>query len=169
MYKRQVYYGEELGLRPGTQKVVDSRDSARTPMLWNGEPGFGFTTGTPWLAFGTSPETTHVDFERADEGSMLAFYERALALRRGRSVWGVGDVSLVDTGNPAIFAALRQDDFMAYFVGVNIADEPAEGNFEKPADARGVERVLGDGTLSFAGSTASLVLPEKAAAIFRIR
>jgi alpha-glucosidase len=164
-----VYYGEELGLRPGTEKVVDSRDSARTPMLWNAESGYGFTTATPWLAFGAAADTTNVAVEEPDQASMLAFYKDVLALRRGRPVWGTGEAAIIQTGNEAIFAVLRQDDFMAYFVAVNIADEAVDATFDKPSDARGPKRVFGDGTLSFDGSTAKLALPEKAGAIFRIR
>ena len=40
-----VYYGEEIGMiGSGAHEFI------RSPMQWNGEPGAGFTSGTPWQA-----------------------------------------------------------------------------------------------------------------------
>ena len=42
-----VYQGEELGLTDGD---LPSEARARVPLPWEGgPPGFGFTTGEPWL------------------------------------------------------------------------------------------------------------------------
>jgi glycosidase len=164
-----VYYGEELGLRPGKDKVVDSRDSARTPMLWNADPGHGFSAATPWLAYGAEADTINLSAEQDDPASMYAHYTSLFALRRGRAVWGTGEMTLIDAGNDGIFVALRQDDFMAYLVAVNMTDDAVEGSFDEPTGARGAKLAFGDGTLRFDGGTAKLALPEKAAAIFRLR
>jgi alpha-glucosidase len=164
-----IYYGEELGLRPGKDKVVDFRDAARTPMLWDDTPGHGFSDAAPWLAFGADADTTNLTAEQGDPGSMYSFYVNALALRRGRAVWGSGDAQLLDAGTNALFAALRRDDFMAYVVAVNMTDESASGSFAAPAGVTGVKRVLGQGSLRFEGSSGKLSLPGKAGAIFRVR
>ncbi len=76
-----VYYGEELGMQPGTDFIVDSRDSARTPMQWDATASAGFTTGTPFLALAPEHETRNVEAMSGDEGSMLAFYRRLIHLR----------------------------------------------------------------------------------------
>jgi len=90
-----VYQGEELGLeqvdvpREQWQDPValrngfPARDGGRTPMPWTREaPGFGFTTGTPWLPFGPGAGEQSVEAQAADPGSVLSAYRRALALRR---------------------------------------------------------------------------------------
>ena len=71
-----LYQGDELGL--GDAELADDsaqdpiavrnpgakgRDPVRTPMLWEAGPGFGFTTGTPWLPFGD---------DRRDEDTVAA-------------------------------------------------------------------------------------------------
>ena len=93
-----LYQGEELGLeqddvppdarqdpiwhRSGGQ--VPGRDACRTPMPWTADPpGFGFTTGTPWLPFGPQASSRAVAVQEGDDGSTLAFYRQALALRKG--------------------------------------------------------------------------------------
>lgn len=166
-----VYYGEELALRPGTQKVVDTRDAARTPMLWDATAGHGFTTGTPWIAFGKDADSHNLAVEAEDPDSMLAFYRELLELRRGRAVWGTGAMEVLDTGTKSVFALLREDDFMAYVAAVNMSEEPSSASFELGASAppEGVSRELGSGKLELDGSTASVSLPEKGFAIFRVR
>lgn len=76
-----VYYGEELGMLPGSGVIVDSRDSARTPMQWDASPSAGFTTGTPFLALAPEHETRNVEALRADPSSLLSYYRRLIALR----------------------------------------------------------------------------------------
>jgi alpha-glucosidase len=87
-----VYAGQELGLpevdlpdevrqdpiffRPGDRK---GRDGCRVPVPWEPEPpGFGFTTGRPWLPI---PEDWRARAVAARPPA-LALYERALATRR---------------------------------------------------------------------------------------
>jgi len=90
-----LYQGEELGLE---QSVVppearqdpiwfnsgqEGRDGCRTPIPWTSDaPGFGFTTGTPWLPFGHDAAPRSVAAQDHDPASMLAFYRDALATRR---------------------------------------------------------------------------------------
>lgn len=92
-----VYQGEELGLEqsdvPEAQRQdpmwlrsggeLVGRDGSRTPIPWTTqEPNHGWTTGTPWLPFGDGARGHSVAAQDADPDSMLAFYRRALALRR---------------------------------------------------------------------------------------
>lgn len=164
-----IYYGDELGLRPGTAQVVDLRDAARTPMLWTDEPKHGFTTGEPWLPFGAEADTVNLATERDDGSSMFAFYRELLGLRRGRAVWGRGDAEILQVDSSAVLAARRSDDFMAYVVTVNMTDEPASARIEAPGLGTEALRVLGSGKLAPAGDSAAVTLPERAAAVFRVR
>jgi alpha-glucosidase len=93
-----LYQGEELGLGQSevpperrqdpvwirSHGTVDGRDGCRTPIPWNGQPpGFGFTSSDrPWLPVGQEAVERNVVSEQADPHSTLAFYQRALALRR---------------------------------------------------------------------------------------
>jgi alpha-glucosidase len=89
-----LYQGEELGLEQSfvppdlrqdpmwfnSGKTVEGRDGCRTPIPWTDGPGHGFTTGKPWLPFGS--DQTSVEAQDADPQSMLAFYRSTLSLRR---------------------------------------------------------------------------------------
>jgi alpha-glucosidase len=164
-----LYYGEELGLRPGVDIVVDDRDLARSPMLWNAETGYGFSDATPWIAFGQDPELTNLAVERDDPASMYGFYRDFLSLRRGRALWGTGEMRLVDPGTNRIFAFVRQDDFMAYLVAVNMTVEPQSGTLADAAFGERARLELGDGELVLGAGSATLSLPGSAYAVFRLR
>jgi alpha-glucosidase len=90
-----LYQGEELGLEQSDvppearqdptwfRSGEVGRDGCRTPMPWTSTaPGYGFTTGPPWLPFDAQAKTRNVEAEVASEESTLSFYRRALAARR---------------------------------------------------------------------------------------
>ena len=101
-----MYYGEELGMTNGriaANQVHDpaeknqpgigmGRDPERTPMLWDGLTGAGFTTGTPWLPLNSDRQATNVASETADSRSMLALYRKLLELRRKYPALHAGEV-----------------------------------------------------------------------------
>ena len=91
-----VYEGQELGLeevelpddvrqdpiffRTNGERL--GRDGCRVPIPWeSGQPGFGFTTGTPWLPMPADWEAVSVSAQAGDPTSMLELYRSALALR----------------------------------------------------------------------------------------
>jgi alpha-glucosidase len=91
-----LYEGQELGLeevdlpdelrqdpvffRSGGKRK--GRDGARVPIPWEGgAPGFGFTTGTPWLPIPEAWADKTVAEQHEDDGSVLALYRDALRLR----------------------------------------------------------------------------------------
>jgi alpha-glucosidase len=164
-----IYYGDELGLRPGTTEVVDSRDAARTPMLWSKEAGFGFSNATPWIPFGPDAELTNLEVERADPNSTYEFYRTLLELRRGRKVWGTGTFTLLDTGSEQVFAFLREDDFMGYVVAINMTEEAQKVSVQSESFVGPAGRVFGVGSLATAGQTATLSLPANGYGVFRFR
>jgi alpha-glucosidase len=79
-----VYQGDEIGMGegPGADPPYDraGRDRYRHPMQWDGSPGGGFTSGTPWLPT-VDPAERNVDDQRRQPGSMLRFYRELIALR----------------------------------------------------------------------------------------
>ena len=118
-----LYYGEEIGV-PGVvipnEAAIDpparhsgpgfrwwNRDQARAPMPWTGEPGAGFTTGHPWLPLPPDWRTRNVAAQRADPGSVLAFYRALLAFRRARPALHSGCLARVSTPTPGVLAFRR--------------------------------------------------------------
>ncbi|MDQ1687924.1 MAG: alpha-glucosidase [Frankiaceae bacterium] len=93
-----LYQGEELGLEqadvpPEARQdpiwvrsggTIEGRDGCRTPIPWTDEPpGYGFTTSaTPWLPVEDTAKAGSVAAEEADPASTLAFYRRAIGIRR---------------------------------------------------------------------------------------
>ncbi len=60
-----------------------SRDNARTPMQWSAGVNAGFTEGTPWLRVNGNYTEINVEAQEADESSVLNYYRRLIALRKG--------------------------------------------------------------------------------------
>jgi len=114
-----IYYGEEIGM---TGEKPDP--AIRRPMQWTGGSNAGFTTGTPWEPLGTDGPQVSISAESADPTSLLSHYRHLLALRNAHSALRTGDLSLVSTGNPAVYAALRYDKGEAILVIVNLTKTP---------------------------------------------
>lgn len=165
-----IYNGEELALRAGTQTVVDFRDSARTPMLWSPGPGYGFTTGTPWLAFGAEADTTNLEVAKADPASTYSFYRELLSVRRGRGAFGSGSLQILASDDPSVLAYVRASDDETYVAAIGMDEEAphtatlADANL--PGDA---QRLFGEGTLVRDGAAAKLTVPAAGMVLFRVR
>jgi glycosidase len=165
-----VYYGEELGLRAGKGVVVDTRDSARTPMAWTAAAGHGFTTAPkPWLDFGEAVELTNVETEDADPASMLTFYRQLLAFRRGHEVWGTGDMVMLDVDNPALLAFVRKNADEAYLVVESFSEDAEEGTVATPEVASAGTVVWGSGKLDVAGGSVKLAVPASGSVVAKLR
>lgn len=165
-----IYYGEEVALEPGTAQVVDNRDAARTPLPWtNEQPGFGFTNGDPWLPFGAAPETRNVATQMSDPASMYGFYRQLLSLRRGKAVWGTGDITLLDTGSDAVIAFLRDDGDLLYLVVVNVSSEPQTVTVVDANLPNTGQPVLGTAEVELQGSAAKVSIAASTAAVLRHR
>jgi alpha-glucosidase len=91
-----LYQGQELGLEEvdlpderrqdpvfvRTKGARKGRDGCRVPIPWQGgPPGFGFTTGEPWLPIPGHWAGLSVAVQREDPASTLSLYRSALALR----------------------------------------------------------------------------------------
>jgi glycosidase len=75
-----VYQGEELGLTDGD---LPTEARARVPLPWEGEgPGYGFTTGEPWLPAPAEYGERTVACQLEDTTSTLSLYRSAIELRR---------------------------------------------------------------------------------------
>jgi alpha-glucosidase len=112
-----VYQGAELGLPQAEllfEELTDppgirfwpeykGRDGCRTPIPWEtGEPPNGFTRGKPWLPVKPEHAQLSVAVQDADPGSVLNFYRRMLAWRRGHEALVSGDIVFLDTAEPVL-------------------------------------------------------------------
>lgn len=123
-----LFQGEELGLTEGLvpsemradpvgKDVMDSRDGCRTPMPWNSDVSFGFSTSaSTWLPDGGRTEQDTAAFQQSEAGSWLNRYKDLLAVRNISSdlresplIWldgDAGDVICFGRGSLAIMANL---------------------------------------------------------------
>ncbi len=103
-----IYYGEEIGMQ-GTKPD----ELIRTPMQWTGEPGAGFTTGSPWQAPQSDFPTVNVAVQDADPDSLLNVYRTLIRLHTTRPALGKGDFTALNaTGGAAAFLRRSGDDIV---------------------------------------------------------
>jgi alpha-glucosidase len=138
-----LYQGQELGLEevdlpdevrqdPIFHRMKGERigrDGCRVPLPWeDGPPGFGFTTGEPWLPIPETWEAKTVERQRADGGSTFSLYRAALALRdqlTGELAWQESPTGTLVFGRGAIVCAVNVDgEPLALDRTVLLASEP---------------------------------------------
>ncbi|MBA8826113.1 maltose alpha-D-glucosyltransferase/alpha-amylase [Saccharopolyspora lacisalsi] len=113
-----LYYGEEIGMRMirGLPDVEGSsgRQRNRTPMQWDSGPNAGFSSAPAdqlYIPVDPDPNRPTVEQQRADEGSLLHFIRRLLALRERNPELGTrSDVRVFHDGYPLTY--LRGDRFL---------------------------------------------------------
>lgn len=118
-----LYQGEELGQTESElafEELTDppgirfwpeykGRDGCRTPMVWDASSAHaGFSTGSPWLPIKPPQAARHVAGQEDDPASVLAFYRRMLAWRRGQPALRTGGIRFFGTDEP-VLGYLRQD------------------------------------------------------------
>jgi len=116
-----LYYGEEVGLENGT---TGGDESKRTPMPWDGTPGGGFTTGTPWFPFAPGRETANVAAQRSDPASLLSRYRSLIRARTSSEALRKGEIVLLSgrAGVTPFLAFLRRSAGETVLVVHNLSD-----------------------------------------------
>jgi alpha-glucosidase len=114
-----LYYGDELGMPQaeipsGSERDMDGRDGARTPLPWNG----GWSE--PWLPL--SARVLTVADQHGDESSFLPYCRRLIAQRRTNPDLLDGDYESLPS--PDGVWAFRRGEHTR--VAVNLTDEDAE-------------------------------------------
>lgn len=111
-----LYQGEELGQTetelsydeltdpPGLRFWPENkgRDGCRTPMVWDGGPNGGFSTGKSWLPVKPPQAARNVEALEADPASVLHHYRAMLAFRRGAQALRVGRTRFIDAPAPVL-------------------------------------------------------------------
>ena len=123
-----VYQGEELGLPdaeipPERVVDVDGRDPERAPIPWTPEaPGFGFSTGEPWLPFVAEAATLNAQTQAEDPRSTLALTRAIARLRAGSEALLTGEQKPYDAGD-GVLAWTREGGGERLLVAVNFTAE----------------------------------------------
>ena len=111
-----LYQGEELGQTeteiefheltdpPGITfwPEYKGRDGCRTPMVWDGGPAGGFSTGKPWLPVKPAQLARNAAAQDRVTGSVLEFYRAMLAFRRGSDALIQGRTRFYDVAEPVL-------------------------------------------------------------------
>jgi alpha-glucosidase len=152
-----IWQGEELGLTQveiGFDQLHDpeaianwpltlSRDGTRTPMPWVSDaPAHGFSSGAPWLPFGTDHGAVAVDRQENDPRSILCLTRRLVALRRANDALMQGNVTIVEASqNLLVFT--RESDAQSLLCVLNLGDDASVWQPEQPDRWRVIEAVGG--------------------------
>jgi trehalose synthase len=126
-----LFYGEEIGMAENLD--IPGRLSVRSPMQWSAERHGGFSTAAdadrlcrPVVAddrFG--PGQVNVSAQRRDPESLLNWMERLIRRRRECPELGWGACTLLDTGEPAVFAHRADWDGSTVVAVHNLSGAPA--------------------------------------------
>lgn len=160
------FYAQQTAAGHDPEVLLDGiramgRDNARTPVQWSGEPGAGFTTGTPWLALNPNHTWLNADAQRDDPTSVLAHYRALIALRHAEPVVADGDFTMLAADHPHVYAYARELDGDRLVVVVNVSSDPQEVAVADLADPSGPglgDLVLGNLPDAAPGSDGAVVV-----------
>ena len=121
-----------------------SRDSARTPMQWDGSANAGFTNGTPWFYVNENYKEINVAAAEKNENSVLNFYRRAINLRRTLSSVRHGDYREYNKLSSKLYLYSREDEHEKLLVVCSFSDTKEKLNFPTAFDRHTAELLLGN-------------------------
>lgn len=110
-------------------------------MQWDGGPGAGFTTGTPWILPPENYRTINAQAELRDPDSILHYYKRLIQLRKEEPVISEGEIEFLFQDVPGIFAYRRFLGDEALFVVCNLTGHGVDLD---GAPWAGCEKMLGN-------------------------
>ena len=121
---------------------VSSRDSARTPMQWNGGPNAGFTEAQPWFAVNPNYPEVNAEREEGDPSSILNFYRRCLALRKSSRTLLSGAYREYSKNSRKFYVYERYTEDERYLVICSFSDRGEKIRLPKGYDDKTAELVL---------------------------
>ena len=94
-------------------------------MAWTGEPpSVGFSDAIPWQAPDLSFNDANVADQTGDPGSLLSLYRDLIHFRSESPALRFGEMILLDTGHPSVYAALRVADAEQVLTVLNLSGRP---------------------------------------------
>jgi trehalose synthase len=154
-----LFYGEEIGMAENL--AIEGRYSVRAPMQWSNEPQGGFTTSDeacrPVVEDGPfGIREVNVARQRRDPHALLSWMERLIRRRRECPELGWGRWTLLDGGDPAVFAHRADWDGSTVVAVHNLAGRDARARLDLGDDGKLIdlfqdeEHRLEDGAVTLA-------------------
>ena len=140
-----------------------SRDNGRTPMQWDGTPGAGFTTGTPWIGIPDNHVTINAETEEGDPTSIYAFYKELVRLRKEMEIIADGQIRYLSTDHDSVLAYERTYGDEKLNVVCSLAGE--ELTLSEPINLEG-KKVLLSSYLDQPSGTVATLRPYESIAIY---
>jgi oligo-1,6-glucosidase len=126
-----------------------ARDSARTPVQWNGEAQAGFTSGKPWMRVNDDYPTVNAEAQLANPQpspgtlSVHAFWKRGLENRKkNKDVFVYGDFEMLDMEGQKVVAYRRWSKESAFITVLNFSGDKV--TWEKLGNLRVKKWVAGN-------------------------
>jgi glycosidase len=117
-----LYYGEEIGMQGAKPD-----ENIRTPMQWSAtQPNAGFSTAEPWRFVYDDLSEVNVETQSSDDGSLLSYYRRLIALRGAHEALRRGDFTQMETSSDAVIGFVRATEHERLLVLVNVSNEPID-------------------------------------------
>jgi alpha-amylase len=113
-----IYYGEEIGMS------ADKPDpQLRTPMHWDAGPHAGFSSSDPWIEIKPDYATVNVERQRDDTGSLHTWYRALIEARRSHGALRIGELTILNTGDPGVLAFVRHKGDSAVLCLFNLTSQ----------------------------------------------
>jgi oligo-1,6-glucosidase len=135
-----------------------SRDSARTPVQWDGSKNAGFTTGKPWMKLNPRYKEINLEADRASEDSVFAYYRKLTDLRKSHPAIIDGELQFFMEYHPQLLVYTRACEDEVLLVVANYSGEETEVNLpcvlanakwrRLLSNTEGEAAVFGKGTLA---------------------
>jgi alpha-glucosidase len=147
---------------------ASSRDNSRTPMQWSSEVNAGFTSQTPWLMVNPNYKEVNVENQQNDEKSILHFYKKMIALKKGNEVFTYGTYDLLVENDPQIYAYTRTLNGDKIVVMANLSNQQASVKEKIGLSKDNHELLLNNIDISEDESLSELVLKPYEARVYRV-
>ena len=116
---------------------ISTRDSARTPVQWSGDPGAGFTSGTPWFTINPNYVKINAHDQEKKPCSVLNFYRSCLALRKSEETLLWGTYREYFRRHPKLFMYERRYKGEVILVVCSFSDKPLSWKLPRSLSRKG--------------------------------
>ncbi|WP_257351920.1 glycoside hydrolase family 13 protein [Pseudalkalibacillus decolorationis] len=130
------FYEEGIRLGKSHDELMEviwtrGRDNSRTPMQWNNSENGGFTSGAPWIGVNPNYKTINVESQLIHDGSILAFYQSLIRIRKKHEVFVYGVYDLLMAKDPQLYVYTRTYKGEKAIIIINLSEREASFSFKE--------------------------------------